>query len=170
MEIRVVRSKKRKKTVSARVEDGTMSVRAPAFISGKELRKIIENFRKRFERKELKKRLNREKPPEDVFNRLNRKYFDGKLRINSIQYVTSQRSLYGSCSLSSGNIRISHKVAEMPSWVRDYVFMHEMAHLIEPNHGRSFWSIVNRYSLTERARGFLIAKGIESAGEDDRNG
>ena len=43
--------------------------------------------------------------------------------------------------------------------------MHEMAHLIEPNHGKEFWRIVSRYPLAERARGYLIGAGIGKDGE-----
>jgi hypothetical protein len=43
----------------------------------------------------------------------------------------------------------------MPSWVLDYVLLHELAHLIEPGHGPDFWSLLDTYPRTERARGFL---------------
>jgi predicted metal-dependent hydrolase len=45
--------------------------------------------------------------------------------------------------------------------VRDYVIVHELAHLLIADHSAEFWSLVDRYPLTERARGFLIAKGME---------
>ena len=48
----------------------------------------------------------------------------------------------------------------MPDWVRDYVIVHEMAHLVEPNHGKDFHKLVDKYKLTERARGYLIAAGF----------
>jgi predicted metal-dependent hydrolase len=43
----------------------------------------------------------------------------------------------------------------MPAWVLDYVLLHELGHLIEPGHGPGFWSLLDGYPRTERARGFL---------------
>jgi hypothetical protein len=54
-------------------------------------------------------------------------------------------------------IRISNKLANLPQWVEDYVIVHELAHLIEPNHGPRFKILVHRYPLAERAIGFLMA-------------
>jgi predicted metal-dependent hydrolase len=56
---------------------------------------------------------------------------------------------------------LSLQLSEYPTWVRDYVIVHELAHLIVPDHSPDFWDLVNRYPMTERARGFLIAKGME---------
>ncbi len=48
----------------------------------------------------------------------------------------------------------------MPSWVVDYVLVHELAHLLVPGHSEEFWAWVDRYPKAERARGFL--EGVES--------
>ena len=167
MKIEIVRSKKRRRTVGARIVGDTMQVNAPVDMPEKKLADIIEGFQKRFERRKLKKELNKEKDLNDIFERLNEKYFAGKLSVKAIEYVTNQQKKYGCCNYRAKTIRISHRLAEMPEWVRDYVVVHEMAHLIEPNHSPAFWDIAYRYKLAERARGYLMAKGMEGDDESD---
>ena len=63
--------------------------------------------------------------------------------------------------MRSRRLRLSHRLAAFPEWVRDYVLVHELAHLQEPNHSPAFWRLVHRYPLAERARGYLMASGLE---------
>ncbi|MBU2436453.1 MAG: M48 family metallopeptidase, partial [Candidatus Omnitrophica bacterium] len=107
--------------------------------------------------KKVKQELNQNESLPAQAEKLNQRYFSGKLNIASIEYVTSQNSRFGCCNYKKKAIRISHRLAQMPDWVKDYVIVHELAHLIEPNHSKSFWDIVSRYKLAERAKGFLIA-------------
>ena len=162
MEVKVVRSKRRKKTVEVRLESGVLVVRAPATISDAELSSIIEKLKAKIENKQRCRQFESDASLEARAQKLNRRYFDGKLTWSSIRYVTNQNRRFGSCTPSHGTIRISHRVADMPAWVRDYVIVHELAHLVEPNHSSAFWDLVNRYPKTERARGYLIAIGMEA--------
>lgn len=160
MEVKVFRSSRRLSTVSARLFKDTLLVNAPLMLSRERLEKIIADFKLKFEKKELKEKLGNKHNLIRVANRLNKKYFGNKLKINSIEYVTNQKRKFGCCNYRTANLRISHKIGLMPEWVREYVIIHEMAHLIEPNHSRAFWDIVSRYKLAERARGYLMAAGL----------
>ena len=55
----------------------------------------------------------------------------------------------------TGDIRICQDLANMPTFVLDYVIVHELAHLLVPDHSPEFWELVERYPKTERARGYL---------------
>ena len=164
MDIKIIRSAKRNKTVSAKLVNGVMVIRAPARMNDAELAPIIENLRGRIEKRQQKSDLD-----DAVLQRkareLNKRYFGGKLKWNSIKWVTNQNTRVGSCTPTQRTIRISHRLADMPVFVRDYVIMHELAHLKEANHGPKFWKLVNRYPKTERARGYLMAVGMEQLEE-----
>ena len=68
------------------------------------------------------------------------------------------QSRWGSCTPADGSVRISVRLAPFPLWVLDYVLVHELAHLAVADHSPRFWALVDRYPLSERARGYLIAK------------
>jgi predicted metal-dependent hydrolase len=138
-----------------------MVVNAPLKASEEELQKIVVSFKKRFERKELRKELQKRQSLKEIAEKLNREYFGGRLVINSIEYSVHQDRRFGCCHFRTGRILISHRLAQMPDWVRDYVIIHELAHLLVPNHSKAFHGLVARYKLSERAKGFLIAKGYE---------
>jgi len=162
MEVKIIRSIRRKCTISARLVKDTLLVSAPLELSQERLEKIIADFKIKFEKKKLKQELDQKQNLIDIAGKLNEQYFQNKLKINSIEYVTDQESKFGCCDYRGARIRISHRIGLMPGWVRDYVIIHEMSHLIEPNHSRAFWEIVSRYQLAERARGYLMAVGLES--------
>jgi predicted metal-dependent hydrolase len=141
--------------VSARVVDGVLELRVPAGMPEAEREEWAERMRARLER-----RLRRARPTNDRLEEraraLNRRHFDGRLRWSSIAFA-EQTSRWGSCTFGAGVIRISTRAADLPDWVLDYLLVHELAHLEVPHHGSAFWALVNRYPMTERARGYLIA-------------
>jgi predicted metal-dependent hydrolase len=67
--------------------------------------------------------------------------------------VRNQRSRWGSCS-RSGAIALNFRLVQMPAEVCDYVLIHELMHLRQPNHGRPFWALVAQacpdYRVAER--------------------
>ena len=158
--VEIIRSQNRKKTVSAELKNGVLLVRAPARISNEELAPIIEKLQKRL-RKKVRQSPQSDADLEEMARQLNHTYFSNRLKWQSIRYVTNQNKRFGSCTPSTGTIRLSHRLATMPVWVLKYVIVHELAHLEEANHGPNFWALVNQYPLTERARGYLMAIGLE---------
>lgn len=158
--VEVVRSGRRRKTVSAELKNGVLVVRAPQAMSDRELAPVIEKLQARLA-KRVKKAPTSDMDLEQRARMLNRLYFNSRLHWQSIRFVTNQAKRFGSCTPSQGTIRLSDRLAKMPQWVLDYVIVHEMAHLEEANHGRRFWNLVYAYPLTERARGYLMAVGLE---------
>jgi predicted metal-dependent hydrolase len=54
--------------------------------------------------------------------------------------VRNQKTLWGSCS--RGAISLNWRLMLMPPEVRDYILLHELAHLKHANHSRRFWAAV----------------------------
>ncbi len=55
--------------------------------------------------------------------------------------VRAQRSRWGSCS-SGGVISLNWRLVQTPSFVRDYIILHELMHLRQMNHSSRFWKEV----------------------------
>jgi predicted metal-dependent hydrolase len=153
MPVDIVRSTRRTKTVQAAVIDGRIRVRVPAHMPEDEAQQWANQLSERIERKRTSATV-------DLAERaaaLSRRH---RLPVpSSIEWSARQMQRWGSCTPATGAIRISDRLASMPPWVLDYVIVHELAHLAEPDHGPAFHRLVERYPLAERARGYLMAKG-----------
>lgn len=57
--------------------------------------------------------------------------------------VRNQRSRWGSCS-RRGTVSLNWRLIQAPDSVRDYIILHELAHLREMNHSKRFWREVAR--------------------------
>ena len=58
--------------------------------------------------------------------------------------IRHQKTRWGSCT-KTGNLSFNCLLMKMPENVRDYVIIHELAHLKELNHSTKFWAIVAEY-------------------------
>lgn len=88
--------------------------------------------------------------------RLSDTYLGGLAVPETVRWVDNQSTRWGSCTPLHRSIRLSMRLQSMPTWVVDYVLVHELAHLLEPRHDPSFWGWVERYPLTEKAKGYLL--------------
>ena len=154
-EVSVVRSTRRTHTASARFIDGVLVVRVPAAISRAEEAELVGRLARRVARRQRSEIVDVDARARLLARRLH-------LPVPAqVRWVDNQHTRWGSCTPSAGDIRISRRLAEVPGWVLDYVLVHELAHLDVADHSSAFWALVGRYELSERARGFLMAKGLE---------
>ena len=73
--------------------------------------------------------------------------------------IRDQSSRWGSCT-AAGVLSYSWRLILAPPHVLDYLAAHEVAHLIEMNHSRRFWRVVERICPDwQRAKGWLNAQG-----------
>lgn len=74
--------------------------------------------------------------------------------------LNDARTRWGSCTTGAATIRYSWRLILAPDAVLDYVAAHEVAHLIEANHGPRFWALVERlYGDPAAARRWLKTHG-----------
>ncbi len=154
--VRVTRSAKRRKTVQAREVAGELHVVIPSWMSRDEEAKWVAEMQRRFSKgralvddDSLRRRA----------NHLARRY---ELPVpTKISWSTRQGQRWGSCTPSTGTIRISSRLTAAPKWVVDSVIVHELAHLLVPSHNELFRALVDQFPHTERARGFLEAWGLD---------
>jgi predicted metal-dependent hydrolase len=153
--VRIVASRRRRRTVSARLRSGVLELLVPYWMPVAERQQWAETMRRRLER-----RIERTRPSDERLTErartLNERHFGGRLRWTSIGFVEMAHN-WGSCTFTSGAIRIAKRAASLPDWVLDYLIVHELAHLVQSDHGPAFHELENRYPLAERARGYLMA-------------
>jgi predicted metal-dependent hydrolase len=159
--VEIRRSRRRKRTVSAYREGDRTIVLMPAGLPQTDEQRWVGEMLRRLAARESRGRLGDEALLARARSLADR-YLDGRAEPASVRWVENQRGRWGSCTPVDRTIRLSRRLDGMPTWVVDYVLVHELAHLIEPGHGVRFWRLVGRYPRTERARGYL--EGISAAG------
>ncbi|MCX6540672.1 MAG: M48 family metallopeptidase [Actinobacteria bacterium] len=150
--VEIERSTRRKRTVGAQLVGGVLKIVIPSWMSRVEQQHWVDVMTRRFERKMSTDRV-------DLVERaltLARRH--DLPRAREISWSDNMLSRWGSCTPTTGCIRISTRLAPFPDWVLDYVIVHELAHLEVGDHSAEFWRLAHRYPKAERAIGYLIAK------------
>jgi predicted metal-dependent hydrolase len=151
VEVRV--STRRKKTAGAHWEGDRIVVVVPTHLRGAARDDMVEH---------LTRRLARHRPHlhasdaelEQRAVELGLTYLDG-VTPSSIRWATNQTKRWGSCTMTTREIRISSRLKVAPPWVLDAVIVHELAHLLEPNHSPRFRELESRFPRRHDADLFL---------------
>ena len=167
MEFTIIRSKRR--TIAISVKSGKVILRAPMKLSDDEAKKIILTHQNWIEKK-LEKSKTKAPIDEAVddkkaneLRKLAREYFKEKteyysgimnLKPSRIA-ITGARTRFGSCS-SKGNLSFSYLLMLYPEAAREYVVVHELAHLSEMNHSKRFYAIIEKYMPDYKERKKLL--------------
>lgn len=148
-----------RKSCSITVErDGTVTIRAPFFMSEKKILEIIEERKEWIEKAQKRianrtERLNSLTPiTSDEIDSLKagaKPIIEEKVRLFAdkigVKYgkitIRNQKTRYGSCT-AKGNLNFNCLIMLMPEEIIDYVIVHELCHLKQMNHSRRFWNEV----------------------------
>ncbi|MHB1712858.1 MAG: M48 metallopeptidase family protein [Acidimicrobiales bacterium] len=151
VEVRV--SSRRKKTAGAHWEGDRIIVVVPTHLRGLDRDAMVDHLSRRLQQHRPLLHLSDNQLAERAAELADR-YLDG-IRPSSIRWSMTQNKRWGSCTVSSREIRISERLRVAPNWVLDSVIVHELAHLIEANHGPRFKALDNRYPRKDEADTFL---------------
>ena len=158
-EFRVIRSTRRKRSISALRQNGIIEIHIPDRMSRKDEFAIIPEMIEIILRREAKSRSS-DAALAQMAERLLELYLpDFHERPSAITWRT-MRERWGSCTTSDGTIRISLRLNGAPDYVVDCVLFHELIHLRVPGHGKDFYAYLDRYPEKARAEAFL--EGFEA--------
>ncbi|MEY2643062.1 MAG: hypothetical protein RLZZ368_1709 [Actinomycetota bacterium] len=154
--VEVIRSKKRRRSISAQLVGDVLRVSIPAWMSTAEEESSVADMVRRFRRRMATHDI-------DLAERARRLARTFSLNVpQTIAWADNLTSVWGLCTPSQSDIRISTRLVGFPTWVLDYVIVH-----MQVGHGPDFWQIVNRYPKSERAIGYLIAKSNDGDGDPE---
>ena len=159
-EIVVLRSKRRKKSISAYRQGGRIIISIPARMSKADERSVIPEMIAKIRAQEAD-----ESPSESILldrsvQLLNLYAPEITERPKSINW-RSMRERWGSCTSVDATIRISDRLKGAPAYALDYVLFHEAIHLHHFDHGPEFKAVLARFPEESRAEAYL--EGFEAA-------
>lgn len=158
-QIEVIRSERRTRTASAKLFEDRIQVRIPAHLAPMEEERLVNEVVAKLQRRMSSTKLS-DTDLQARAETLNTTLLEGRATIGSIRWVTNQNKRWGSCTTTTGDIRISHRLKGVPQYVLDAVIVHELVHtFITDGHSKTFWDWADRVPKAERAKGFLEAWG-----------
>jgi hypothetical protein len=159
-EILVIRSTRRKKSISAYRQGGRIVISIPSRLSKADERAIVPEMIAKIRSQEAS-----QTPGEaDLIARIDSLLSELAPEITERpQSVTwrAMRERWGSCTSVDRSIRISDRLKLAPEYALNYVLFHEAIHLQYFDHGPQFTEVLARFEDSELASAYL--DGFEAA-------
>jgi len=153
-EVKVIRSTRRKKSISAYRQAGAIVISVPARLSKSEVRQVIPEMVSKVLSLEAREKIGEE----DLYKRsleLLTKYLpECPVKPLSVTW-RSMSERWGSCTTVERSIRISERLNGAPGYVLDYLLVHELIHLMIADHGPDFEALLARFELGKEACAYL---------------
>jgi len=153
-EIRVVRSSRRKRSISAYREQGAIVIQVPARLSNSKVSEVIPEMVEKILTREAREKIS----DAELFDRarelLARYLPEFTISPASVTW-RPMNERWGSCTTLDRTIRISDRLNGAPNYVVDYLLVHELIHLMIPDHGPQFEALLARFEESERASAYL---------------
>ena len=74
------------------------------------------------------------------------KQYEKLLNVSVNRYSLRQmKTLWGSCSTKTRNIRFNEKLYYKNDKFIEYIVLHELTHILVPNHSKRFYNIIKKY-------------------------
>ena len=159
-EILVIRSKRRKKSISAYRQGERIVISIPARLSKADERAIVPEMIAKIRSQEADITPSEASLAERIDQLLSELAPEITARPSSVNW-RPMRERWGSCTGVDRTIRISDRLKLAPKYALDYLLFHEAIHLYIPDHGPEFTEILSRFEESELASAYL--DGYEAA-------
>ena len=63
-------------------------------------------------------------------------------------YIQKMKTRWGSCNITKRNIRLNTELSKKPKELLEFVIVHELVHLLEKNHTRRFYDLMDKFMPT----------------------
>lgn len=142
-EVKVIRNSRRRRSISAYREHGSIIIQVPARLSNSKIQEVIPEMVEKILREAREKLSDKE-----LLNRANHLldiYLpEFKVRPASVTW-RQMNERWGSCTTVDRTIRISDRLSGAPQYVLDYLLVHELIHLEIADHGQAFTELLSLY-------------------------
>ncbi|MGD9797701.1 MAG: M48 family metallopeptidase [Acidimicrobiia bacterium] len=152
-------SARRRKTVAAHWEGDAIVVVVPQRLSKRDRQACADDLVARL----LASRARQRPTDEGLTARaaaVSRRYLRGLAPPASVTWTSRQQRRWGSCSPDDRTIRISDRLRDVPPWVLDVVLLHELVHLVHPDHGPAFRELADGHPRAAEAEQFLAGYAL----------